>query len=155
MKPLMIGEQDAIELYPSATPIEKRALENTFGKVLFKVRKPFDQILTIDDVFEATGADRSDPKYSTGTPDEIAYHLLKLLPKALNPEQWVPDFNNSDQRKWSPWFYMDSPGFRFFVSYYGSTITLSTGGSRLCYAEESISDHAGKHFLWLYKQWLS
>lgn len=155
MQPLQLDEKTAMSLYIEAGPALKAILDASFGEKLFKAKKPYNEILTMDDVFEATGANPLDPKYSTGTPDEIAYHLLKLLPKAFNPEGWVPDFNKSNQRKWSPWFYMDNPGFRFVGSGFDCTATGSAGGSRLCYAEESISDHAGNQFLWLYKQWLA
>jgi hypothetical protein len=155
MTQLKIDESTARALYPTADPGLKAILDCTFGQEAFKVKKSFDQILTIDDVFEATGADRTDPKYHQGAPDEIAYHLLKLLPLALNPVGWKPDYNDDNQRKWSPWFYMDSPGFRFDDSLYGLTGAGSTGGSRLCYASEKISDHAGRTFVKLYEQFLA
>lgn len=62
-----------------------------------------------------------------------------------------PDWNDSNERKWTPWFDMEvdennPSGFRFDGSYYGYTDTYSAGGSRLCYRTENESDwHAKKH----------
>jgi hypothetical protein len=154
-QPLIITPEQAKDLYKKADAEWKEILEGNFGKSFFKTRKPFNEITTMEQVFEQLGMDSKDPVYYVGTPDEIAYRLLKLIPLALNPEGWKPDWNDSKQRKWSPWFYMDNPGFRFSDSYYSVANTNSTGGSRLCYATEEISNHAAKAFLHLYKEWLS
>lgn len=154
-KPVIITPDQAKRLHMKADPEWREILEGSFGKDLFKIWKPYTEITTMDHVFEQLGIDKNDPSYIHGEPDEIAYRLLKIVRLALNPEGWVANWNDASQRKWSPWFYMDNPGFRFLVSNYTLTLTYSTGGSRLCYASEAISNHAAKHFLHIYKTWLS
>lgn len=155
MQALKLDEKTARELYQNADPGLKAILNCSFGEEAFKVKKPFNEIVTLDDVFEAAGVDPTNPQYHTGEPDEVAYRILKLLPLALNPIGWKPDWNNSNQYKWSPWFKMDKPGFRFDGSRCAYAGTVSTGGSRLCFASEEISDHAGKTFVRIYEQWLA
>jgi hypothetical protein len=108
------------------------------------------KIKTFEDACSAANEDPNDPKFSTGTVDEIAFKKLKVITKALNPVGFKPDWNNSNQYKWTPWFYMNSPGFRFNGSICDVTGTGTTGGSRLCFASEEISNYAGKQFLSLY-----
>jgi hypothetical protein len=62
-----------------------------------------------------------------------------------------PNWNDSRERKWMPWFDMEvdennPSGFRFCASDCDYSGTGSTGGSRLCYRTEDESDwHAKKH----------
>lgn len=84
----------------------------------------------------------------------IAHYKLMVIAKALNGD-WKPDWNNRDQLKWWPWFYMDSPGFRFDGSNYARSLSNATCGSRLCFPSEELASYAGRHFLEEYKAWLS
>lgn len=57
------------------------------------------------------------------------------------------NWNSRSQKKWSPLWWMDEPGFRFGGSLFGLTLTGSAGGSRLCYPSKGDSDyHAEQHF---------
>jgi hypothetical protein len=47
----------------------------------------------------------------------IAQYKLMIIRDAIVGD-WRPDYNNYGQRKWYPWFWMDSPGFRFDDSSY-------------------------------------
>lgn len=80
----------------------------------------------------------------------LATAMLFIIAGALN-DGWKPNWNDDDERKWAPWFWMDAPGFRFYVSDYDFTFSDSTGGSRLCYKTRELSDYAGKTFLQLYQ----
>lgn len=91
----------------------------------------------------------------TGVPKKnqtamIAYAKLLVIAEALN-DGWIPDWDNSSEYKYWPWFWMDKPGFRFFASYYSRAASHSTGGSRLCFRTRELSDYAGKKFLSLWK----
>jgi hypothetical protein len=66
-------------------------------------------------------------------------------------EGWVPDWNNSSEWKYYPWFYLNSPGFRFYGSYYSFANANAGSGSRLCFRTRESSDHAGKKFLSLWR----
>jgi len=59
-----------------------------------------------------------------------AYKLLIIF-KAIN-NGWRPDWSNSSQWKYYPWYGVLSSGFGFSVSYYDYGITRTIVGSRLC-----------------------
>lgn len=42
------------------------------------------------------------------------------------------DWNDEDEYKYGPWFWMDSPGFRLNDVVFGIAGTCTPGGSRLC-----------------------
>lgn len=84
----------------------------------------------------------------------IALYKLTVIRDAIVGD-WVADWDDSKQRKWQPWFYLNKPGFRFDDSYYVLTVTLASGGSRLVFASEAQSDYAGKTFIGLYEEWLT
>jgi hypothetical protein len=86
--------------------------------------------------------------------DEKAYRILKLLAKSLNGG-WLPDWSNSDEYKYVPWFWMDnrgSSGFRFIDDAYWNS--NSNVGSRLCFKSKELAVHAGTHFLGVYQAFM-
>lgn len=72
---------------------------------------------------------------------------LAAIVAAINGVDFIPDWDNRNQRKWWGWFWMDKPGFRLLDSAYGVTGTYSSGGSRLCFETEEQFLHATKYFL--------
>lgn len=83
----------------------------------------------------------------------IAKAKLIIIIEALN-EGWEPDWNNYQEYKYFPWFFMDEPGFRFHVSYDWYPISNHGGGTRLCFKTRELSDYAGKKFISLYKDFM-
>src|SRR5690349_14275173 len=113
---LVISGKDARKMYPTASTEWKATFEATFGKDYFS-QKPTDRIKTFSDACEVLDINPLDIYNEDDQPDENAYRQLKVIVRALNflangSKEWVPDYNNSNQRKWYPWFYMDKPGFR-------------------------------------------
>lgn len=87
------------------------------------------------------------------TDDEIAYRKIKMIAEALN-EGWTPDWSNSSQSKYYPWFLMSSPsGSGFSFDGTGYWVTDSIAGSRLCFKSDEIAEYAGKQFEELYKDY--
>jgi hypothetical protein len=80
----------------------------------------------------------------------IAVAKLIIISEALN-DGWEPDWNDDEEYKYYPWFYMDKPGFRFGASDCVWSLSGTAGGSRLCFRTRAISDHAGKTFVDLYR----
>lgn len=79
---------------------------------------------------------------------------LMIIAAAVNGS-WKPDWNNSDEEKWFPWFDMEvdkrnPSGFLFGDSGCDCSASGSAGGSRLCFVSEEASDFVGKHYedLW-------
>ena len=112
------------------------------------------RVKTFEDACALVGEDPEDYKFSDGEPDEIAYRKLKVIAKALN-NGWFPDWNNDGQLKWYPWFYLNSPGFRFCGSSFASTDASTGSGSRLRFASEELATYAGKQFIDLFRDYMT
>lgn len=89
----------------------------------------------------------------------IAIAQLFIIIKAANRlandgKEWKPNWDDSSQYKYYPWFWMDggSSGFRF-VGYDG-WISASGVGSRLCFKSREDAEYYGKKFLPLYKKFM-
>jgi hypothetical protein len=141
----------AKEIYRTASQETKESLQKIFGSDAFKT--DWRSIKSFEDACEVTGEDPHNSRFTTGSPDTIAYQRIKTIIKAINGD-WIPDYANPSQYKWAPWFRYDPSisGFRFHDSIYVRVATSSAGGSRLCYRNSDICEFAGKHFLSLYKE---
>lgn len=129
------------------------------GEVTF-VETPKDvkeRLKTFDDVLADLGISPQifDEKVRELEPDEKAYIQLKHIVKSLN-EGWEPNWEDSNQYKYYPFFTMGSPSGSGF-SYDGCAdwYASSNAGSRLCFKNRELAVYAGKQFLEIYKQFLS
>jgi hypothetical protein len=156
MKTLKISEETARELYPTADEKLKKILEESFGLEFFTPKNIMDRIKTMQDVYNELKLDAFCHERllteSGLSKDEKAYKRLKLIVKALN-EGWVPDWDDSNQRKYFPWFNFGSgSGFSSFA--YDSWIADSGVGSRLCFRSAELAEYAGKQFTSIYKEFM-
>lgn len=150
MAQLVITEKTAKEIYPTAPDSVKKILEETFTTEQLS-GKITDRIKTFKDACKATGKCIPEDDYSS--PDEYAYAQLKVIVSALN-EGWKPDWNNQNQYKWYPWFYMDDErGFQFDFAYFYSQ--LSDVCSRLCFKNRELAEYAASQFLDIYKSFFT
>lgn len=121
------------------------------GEVTF-VEAPKDiksRIRNFDDVLKHHGIHPlSAALIFVGTPDEIAYKKLKLIVRSLN-EGWEPNWNDSNERKYYPWFKMASGGFSYgdYVNSWAHSIV----GSRLCFKSADLAKYAAETFTDIYK----
>jgi hypothetical protein len=83
-----------------------------------------------------------------------AFYKLTVIRDAIVGD-WVPDWNNSDQRKWFPIFWMNKPGFRLYDVYYGITRSFTNGGPRLWFETEEQARYAATTFLSLWEEWMT
>ena len=82
------------------------------------------------------------------------YKLIKIA-EALN-EGWKPDWENYNERKYYPWFSMDTPsGFGFSYSHCDHSLSSSGVGSRLCFKSSELAEYAGKQFEAIYNDYLT
>jgi hypothetical protein len=154
-KQLLVDESQARSLYRTATAEFKQMLETTFGKEFFSM-KITDRIKTYEDACRELGiADQLDVTLvELGfTPDEINLRKIKTITEALN-EGWKPDWNNSEQYKYYPYFRMSSGGFVFGGAVYGSSAADAGAASRLCFKSSELAEYAGKQFLKLYSDYI-
>lgn len=89
------------------------------------------------------------------TKDEIAYRKLKTIAQALN-EGWLPDWTDSNEYKYWPWFEFESnsAGFACAGTYYAVAMTDTSFGSRLCFKTRELATFAGKQFEDIYNDYL-
>ena len=85
----------------------------------------------------------------------IALNELFTIAQAWNKaDDFVPDFSNSMQDKWFPWFVYDKGAAGFVYAYTNSTPsdTYANIGSRLCFKTRNRAIQFGKQFVGLYNQ---
>jgi hypothetical protein len=108
-----------------------------------------DKIKTYEDAIAATK--RPDVPDLSLFPEDMreyftAQYKILVIAEALN-EGWKPDWNNSNQRKWYPWFRVSSSGFAFCVTYFVYVYPHAGHASRLCFKSDKLADYAGKQFV--------
>lgn len=91
-------------------------------------------------------------------PDEVARRKLETITEALN-EGWKPDWNNTDQCKYYPYFFIrenakaeGTAGLSFASTSNAASFTLAPLGSRLCFHDSDTARYAGNTFTELYEQ---
>ena len=115
-------------------------------KLKEKPKKLTERIKTVDDLLAANSLTRDQFNQSCIglSDDEVAYRIIKMLARTLN-EGWIPDWSNSSEYKYYPWFEMrGSSGFRFDDC--DNWASHSYVGSRLCFKTRELAEHAAKHF---------
>ena len=105
-------------------------------------------IKSFEDACKALNIDPNSIINSTDNADDIAYKKLKIITKALN-EGWEPDWTNSDERKYFPWFNLSS-GSGLSYDDCVNQYSYSNVGSRLCFKSWELCEYAANTFLDLY-----
>lgn len=78
-----------------------------------------------------------------------AFAQMSLIRRVLN-EGWAPDWTNSSEIKYYPWFTMSGVGLSCYV--YGNSCAGSGVGSRLCFKTKDLAIYAGKQFTSIYEK---
>lgn len=127
-----------------------------------------ERVKSYADACAVLGVDRMDEKAMKASgfrPDEIARRKLETITEALN-EGWRPDWNNTDEPKYYPWFYIKpgagkdaegkpnvaSAGLAYAYTDDAASNTYAHFGSRLCFHERRTAAYAGDTFRDLYAQ---
>jgi hypothetical protein len=152
MSTLKLDEQTAKKLFDESPDWFKEQLTEAFGKGCFEKRN-YEGIKTFDDACKALGVSPEEILNENDTPDENAYKKLKVVAKAIN-QKWAPDWENTDQRKYYPYFVLSS-GFGFSHSLFCCDHTDSSVGSRLCFETYDQASYAGQQFIELYRIFLT
>lgn len=112
MDTLEIKKEAALKAHEAAKNSGKELLENLFGKKTFQ-KDVTERIKSIDDAVEELGENDVEViELRKLQKAGITSHILKnqmavVIVKALN-EDWAPDWSNSSQYKYFPWFKMGS-----------------------------------------------
>lgn len=120
-----------------------------------------DRVKTYEDACKVLGVEpinEQNAKAQGFRSDEIARRKLETIAAALN-EGWKPDWNNTDQYKYYPYFYIQenakgkgSAGLSFAHSNNAATYTSANIGSLLCFYALRLARYAGNQFTDLYEQ---
>lgn len=111
------------------------------------------KIKTFADACIAIGISETDFNEMTRTycKDTIAYEKLKIIIRALN-EGWTPDWSDTNERKWYPYF--NAASFGFDGAVYDNWSANSCAGSRLCLKSRELAEYAGTQFVDIYKDFM-
>lgn len=119
-----------------------------------------DRVKTYEDACKVLGVEpinEQNAKAQGFRSDEIARRKLETIAAALN-EGWKPDWNNTDQYKYYPYFYIQEnakgayAGLSYAYTYYAAASTSANFGSRLCFYASRLARYAGNQFTDLYEQ---
>lgn len=120
-----------------------------------------DRVKTYEDACKVLGVEpinEQNAKAQGFRSDEIARRKLETIAAALN-EGWKPDWNNTDQYKYYPYFYIQenakgkgSAGLSYALTSYAATNTFAYFGSRLCFYASRLARYASNQFTDLYEQ---
>ncbi len=155
METLNIEKVNALEAHKNATAKGKILLEDLFGKKTF-LKDVKERIKSFDDVLIENGISKQDfDRICQGLPaHKIAANKVEEIVKAFN-EGWVPDWNNSSEWKYTPYFKMSSSDDGFSCNSCARWSTDSSVGSRLCFKSSDLAKHCANLFLDIYRDFLT
>lgn len=120
-----------------------------------------DRVKTYEDACKVLGVEpinEQNAKAQGFRSDEIARRKLETIAAALN-EGWKPDWNNTDQYKYYPYFYIQenakgkgSAGLSYAHTSRTASATAAAVGSRLCFYASRLARYASNQFTDLYEQ---
>lgn len=119
-----------------------------------------DRVKTYEDACKVLGVEpinEQNAKAQGFRSDEIARRKLETIAAALN-EGWKPDWNNTDQYKYYPYFYIQEnakgapAGLSCALTDDAAAYALASVGSRLCFYASRLARYAGNQFTDLYEQ---
>ncbi len=132
-----------ITINVNGKPTEIELTADQVAKVKKATTKITDRIKTFEDACAEIGADED-----TNHPMD----KMIIIIKALN-EGWVPNWNDSNERKYFPYFKWTGSGFSF-GSYYG-WVSYAYVPSRLCLKNSELAIYAAKQFEKEYNDYLN
>lgn len=106
-----------------------------------------ERIQTFDDIIAESGKHVSYFTDSTLAKHELGYRKFVAICEVYN-EGWIPDFTDSDERKW--YIYgtdYNKSSFGFSNTGYGYWFAHTIGGSRLCLKSQSLAEDVIKKFI--------
>ena len=120
-----------------------------------------DRVKSYTDACNVLGIEpmnEQDMKEQGYRPDEIARRKLETITEALN-EGWKPDWNNTNEYKYYPYFYIEenakaqgAAGLAYASTAYTASTATAYLGSRLCFHDRETARYAGRTFTELYEQ---
>ena len=152
-----VGEKELLEGYAAADMPLKKLIKEYFEinipKSIIKQVGDFDDILRISGKKLKDIIPWKEPKNKQQI-SQNAFAKIQLISEVYN-EGWIPDFNNSNESKYFPYFEKNAPGGWGFCG------SCSYGWSSFCrygfgslFKTRELSDNAGIKFLSIFKEYL-
>lgn len=112
-------------------------------KQVKKQEKLTDRIKTMNDVYSELGIDKSKFESSFMFKEDLYAAKIRLITKVFN-QGWEPNWNNSSEYKYYPYFEIKNGGFSYSLALGWSTLTAC--GSRLSFKLKSDCEYCIKQF---------
>lgn len=155
---LELKKKDAIKAWRDGDDRDRSLLERLYGKNTFN-QDIREQVKSFEDACDVLGLDPNKvlPDVSYCLENEkkgiLALAKLSIIRRALNGD-FVADYANGNQYKWSPYFlYKPGSGFAFDGTRCDHSRTYV--GARLSYKTSDLAEYAGTQFIDLYNDLLS
>lgn len=150
MRTLQIKQDSLLVAFRNAGKEGKQVLSDLFGKQVALYDNITDRVKSFEDACQVLGISTNVPEVK-GLPRKhqkaiIANYKLIVIAEALN-EGWKPNWQDSDEYKYYPWFDMSNPaGVGYSNTYYAASTTYAPIGSRLCLKNRELAIYFGQTF---------
>lgn len=150
MRTLQIKQDSLLVAFRNAGKEGKQVLSDLFGKQVALYDNITDRVKSFEDACQVLGISTNVPEVK-GLPRKhqkaiIANYKLIIIAEALN-EGWKPNWQDSDEYKYYPWFDMSNPaGVGFSYTYNTASNTIANIGSRLCLKNRELAIYFGQTF---------
>lgn len=150
MRTLQIKQDSLLVAFRNAGKEGKQVLSDLFGKQVALYDNITDRVKSFEDACQVLGISTNVPEVK-GLPRKhqkaiIANYKLIVIAEALN-EGWKPNWQDSDEYKYYPWFDMSNPaGVGYSNAYTTASSTAAPVGSRLCLKNRELAIYFGQTF---------
>lgn len=150
MRTLQIKQDSLLVAFRNAGKEGKQVLSDLFGKQVALYDNITDRVKSFEDACQVLGISTNVPEVK-GLPRKhqkaiIANYKLIVIAEALN-EGWKPNWQDSDEDKYYPWFDMSNPaGVGCSFTYSAASDTSAGIGSRLCLKNRELAIYFGQTF---------
>lgn len=150
MRTLQIKQDSLLAAFRNAGKEGKQVLSDLFGKQVALYDNITDRVKSFEDACQVLGISTNVPEVK-GLPRKhqkaiIANYKLIVIAEALN-EGWKPNWQDSDEYKYYPWFDMSNPaGVGYSYALNTASHTNANVGSRLCLKNRELAIYFGQTF---------
>lgn len=150
MRTLQIKQDSLLVAFRNAGKEGKQVLSDLFGKQVALYDNITDRVKSFEDACQVLGISTNVPEVK-GLPRKhqkaiIANYKLIVIAEALN-EGWKPNWQDSDEYKYYPWFDMSNPaGVGYSNANFTASYTYAHVGSRLCLKNRELAIYFGQTF---------
>lgn len=150
MRTLQIKQDSLLVAFRNAGKEGKQVLSDLFGKQVALYDNITDRVKSFEDACQVLGISTNVPEVK-GLPRKhqkaiIANYKLIVIAEALN-EGWKPNWQDSDEYKYYPWFDMSNPaGVGVSSTNDTASLTYADVGSRLCLKNRELAIYFGQTF---------